>query len=448
MLVQFNSVFLTNKNNYNFQGKRKENIEQLINEKRMVDSFIRFVKIDSGSNEKRSESKIPSTDCQMNFANILKEELHKRNLEDIEIDEHGILTATLKGNTGENTPVIGLLAHLDTSPDAPNKNVKPQIHDYNGGDIKLAKGAVITAEELKDHVGKKIITSSGKTLLGADDKAGIAEILEAIDVFMENSHLKRPDIRIAFTPDEETGMGVDKFNIKKFGADLAYTVDGDAPHLLQNETFNAFNPTIVITGKNTHTGYAYKMINSLKIAQKFLNAIPKKQAPETTKGKQGYFHLDETAGKVPKTTIKMLVRDFDYNKAQSRVEFLKSLALKIQKENPGCTITIDPKERYLNMKRYLDEFPEVVNYAEKGIRRSGLIPKATFVRGGTDGSNLSKRGLLTPNIGAGMQNIHSKTEFLPIEDMKKCAENIINILMVWAENSNKIMPKILARRQI
>jgi tripeptide aminopeptidase len=447
MQINFNSA--ASKNNYNFTGSNKtpNNVSSFINTDRMVDSFINMAKEDTGSNDHLAETQIPSSEGQKTFAKKLEELLKKMNLKDVEIDEHSIVTATLDSNIGDDAPVIGLLAHMDTSPDAPTKGVKPQIHDYKGGDIKLKENTIILADDLKDCIGKKIITSDGTTLLGTDDKAGIAEILETINVLKEHPELKHPKIRIAFTPDEETGMGINKFDIKRFGADVAYTVDGDLPAVMENESFNAFNPEVIIKGKNVHAGYAYKkMVNANTIANKFINKLPKNQTPETTKGRQGYFHVSDINGSVEETKINMLVRDFDLTKAQKRVEFLQNLAAEIEKKYPGCSIAVTPNERYRNMKESINELPEVVEYAKEGIKKTGLTPKTAAIRGGTDGARLSLKGLLTPNIGAGGRNFHSKTEFLPIEDMKQCTENIINILSVWAEKAPKIMPKILLRR--
>jgi len=448
MQINSNQTFSSKpRNDYSFKAKKQNEVHSLINTNRMVDSFISLAKVDTGSNEKIAEKQIPSTNGQKTLAKMLEEQLRKLNLNNVEVDEHSIVTATLESNIGENSPIVGLFAHMDTSPDSPNKNVKPQIHDYKGGDIKLSNGTVIPSGDLKDCIGKRIITSNGRTLLGADDKAGIAEILEVMNVYKENPELKHPKIRIAFTPDEETGMGIDEFDIKRFGADFAYTIDGDLPSIIENESFNAFNPEIIIKGKNVHPGYAYnKMVNSITIANKFINELPQNQTPSTTKGRQGYFHVEQIKGKEDETKIGMLLRDFDYTKAQKRIEFLQNLAKRIQDENSGCSIKINPNEKYHNMKESLDGLPEVVEYAKEGIKRSGLKAKTMAIRGGTDGSELSLKGLLTPNIGAGGRNFHSKTEFLPIEDMTKCAENIINIITIWAENSAKIMPKILLRR--
>lgn len=435
-----------------FKGKKnintKNNAMSLINENRMVDSFINMAKIDSGSNEKLAQKGlIPSTNEQANFAKILAQELRKLNLQDINIDEHSIVTATFHSNMQEkDVPVIGLIAHMDTCADVPTKNVKPQIIKYSDGDIKLTKDVIIYEKDLKPYKNEKIITTNGKTLLGADDKAGIAEILEAIKVFQENPNIKHPTIRLAFTPDEETASGNNFFDVKKFRADFAYTIDGDLPAVIENETFNAFNPRISISGKMSHPGNAKgKMINSINVANWIISQIPKNQKPETTSKKQGYYHVKKIKGNESKTKIEMMIRDFDFEKAKERVKFIEELIEKA-KEKFKCEIIIKPNESYKNMGKNLKEFPEVIGFAIEGIKRTGLKPKCKAVRGGSDGSVFSQKGLLTPNIGSGGINYHSKAEFIPISDMIKCSANIINIMSVWAEKAKDIMPKILARR--
>ena len=420
-----------------------KNMNNLINQDRLVNSFIRYAKIDTGSDPAMAETKIPSTEKQFDLANLLADELKKLGLEDVSVSEHCVVTAKLPANI-DNAPIVALFAHVDTAHDVPTGVVKPQIVDYKGGDIKLANGKVILAEDLKDEIGHKVITTDGTTLLGADDKSGVAEIMEAITVLVENPSIKRPEIKVVFTPDEETGLGLSIFDTKNFEADLAYTVDGGAPFELDTETFNAFNPEITITGKVVHCGYAYgKMINSLELANEFVSKLPKNETPSTTRGREGYYFVDEISGTAEKTTIKMLVRDFDLKKAEERIAFLEKTLKKIEKEHEGCEIVFNPKPVYKNMKEYLNEMPEVITFAEEGIRRSGLTPVRNSVRGGTDGSHLTLEGLLTPNLGAGGINFHSQTEFVSAETMVKCCENVLNILQVWAEKAPEVMPKIL-----
>ncbi|MCQ2958082.1 MAG: peptidase T [Candidatus Gastranaerophilales bacterium] len=406
----------------------------LINNDRLTDTFIKLTKIDSGSKEELADKRTPSTDSQKNIANILKNELEQIGLSDVDIDKNCIVTATLNSNLQKSSKTIGLIAHYDTSEAAPNSNVKPLIHSYTDGDIILKDGTVISQNDLLPYKNQKIITSDGTTLLGADDKAGIAEILEAVRVFTENPALKHPTIKIAFTPDEETGMGISKFNIKNFNADAAYTIDGGAPESVENETFNAFNPEIIIKGKTVHCGHAKnKMINSIDIACYIASQLPDDEKPQTTENRQGYYHIDSISGDVSETKMKLLVRDHEYKKAKQRIKYLKTLINKAKKIY-GCEIEFKENKRYLNMKEYIDKYPEVMEYAIKGITLSGLTPKCEVIRGGTDGSELSRRGLPTPNLGAGGVNFHSKSEFLPINNLVKCCENIINIIQCWADN--------------
>lgn len=424
-----------------------KNMNQLINQDRLTDSFIRYVKFDTGSDAELAETQIPSTEKQTKFAKELAAELRNLGLQDITIDKHSIVTATLPSNCSEDMPIIALFAHMDTSSDVPTGPVNPQIHNYQGGDIVLRDGVIISADDLKPETGNRIITSDGTTLLGSDDKSGVAEIMEALTVLVEHPSIKRPEIKVVFTPDEETGLGVSVFDVENFKADAAYTVDGGAPHELDTETFNAFNPEITIKGKVVHCGYAYKkMINSLELANEFLSKLPKNQTPSTTKDKEGYYYIDEIKGTAEQTTIKMLVRDFDLKKTNKKIKFIEKNLKKIEEKYPGCEITFDPKQRYLNMKENLQKFPEVILFAEEGIRRSGLEPVQNSVRGGTDGSALTYKGLLTPNLGAGGINFHSKTEFVSVETMSKCCENVLNILVVWAEKAPEVMPKIKKRR--
>jgi len=426
------------------------NVSSLINADRMTDTFVKLATQDTGSDPELAKTKTPSTPAQMELAKDLAKQLKEMNLQDVNIDQYGIVTATLPNNTKNdpNQPVIGLLAHMDTSSDVPTGPVIPQIHKYQGGDICLKEGTVIPASDLNNHKGENIITSDGTTLLGADDKAGITEILEALRVFNEHPELKHPKVRIAFTPDEETGTGTEKFDIKKFGADVAYTVDGEAPTDVETENFNSFNPEITIHGKTIHTGSAYgKMINSLLIANELINALPPNETPATTKDKEGFFHVAKIDGDDSQTRLSVYVRDFDYQNAKERVEFLKETAKELEKKYPGCKININPNEKSHNMKEKLNECPEAIEYAKEGIRRSGLTPQEKSIRGGTDGSKLTMENLPTPNLGAGGANFHSKNEFVSVQDMTKCTGNIINILSVWSEKSEESTPGMLERRK-
>jgi tripeptide aminopeptidase len=421
---------------------KEKNMYSMIKQDRLVDSFIRYAKIDTGSNPNLAEIHIPSTDKQFTLANLLCDELKNLGLKDVKVDEHCFVTATLPANI-DNAPIVALFAHIDTAHDVLSGPVSPQIFDYKGGDLNIGNGIQIPKEDLFSEVGHHVITTDGKSLLGADDKAGVAEIMETLYVLSENPSIKHPELKIVFSPDEETGMGISSFDAEHFIADVAYTVDGGAPFELDTETFNAFNPEIIIKGKVVHCGYAYKkMVSAIEIANEFMSKLPKNQTPSTTKDKQGYFFIDEVSGNAETTTIKMLVRDFDLKKAEERVSFLEKTLKKLEKEHKGCEITFNPKPCYQNMKEYLKKFPEVVLYAEEAIKRTGYVPVQNSVRGGTDGSQLTVRGLLTPNLGAGGINFHSQREFVSAETMAKCCENILNLVEIWAEKSSEIMPEI------
>ncbi len=418
--------------NFAFRGNQTSSVKHLINEDRMLDHFVKLAKVDTGCDRTLAGVKSPTTSGQLELANILVEDLKKIGLEEVTVDEFGIVTATLPANS-ENLPTIGFIAHMDTSPDAPNSGVVPVIRDYEGGEIALKNNQIIAEEELKDYKGHKIITSDGATLLGADDKAGISEIIEALKVFVENPQLKRPTIKVAFTPDEEGADGIENLDIKKFNADVAYTVDGTRPECFDTETFNAFNPLIKIKGVSVHPGFGYqKMINPIDIANEFINMLPADETPSTTKDKQGYYLVDRIDGNMAEVNLVMAVRDFDYEKAEERVEFLHSNLEKLKEKYPQIEYSFEPNERYQNMKNVLAQKPEIILNTVRGIERTGLDPKETSVRGGTDGSHLTLSGLPCPNIGAGGENFHSCREFISLESMKKCCENIINIAQVWA----------------
>ena len=422
-------------------------MNKLINKKRLTENFIKYVKFDTGSNPETAEKQIPSTECQSEFADFLVSELSELGLLNVRKDEHSFVYATLPKNSLKNLPVLALLAHMDTNTDVPSGPVYPQIHDYKDGDIKLNDDVIIPYSDLKDFKGHTIITSDGTTLLGADDKAGIAEIIEAVNVLLENNEIEHPEIQIVFTPDEETGMGINSFDLKNTNANFAYTIDGSAPSDIDSETFNAYNPEIVIEGKVVHCGYAYnKMTNAITVANEFISRLPKNETPETTRDKEGYFFVSDINGNANSVKIKMLVRDFDSAKELERVEFLKSVLADLGKKYPDAKIQFSPNKRYSNMKEKLEEVPQVLEFAEEGIKRSGIIPERMFIRGGTDGSALTLRGLLTPNLGAGGVNFHSKSEFVSVETMEKCTENILNILSVWAEKSEELMNIIKKRR--
>lgn len=414
-----------------------------IDKDRLKNLFIKFCEFDTGSCEDTKKGIEPSTKKQVEFAKkILVKVLKKIGLKDVKLDKTGTVTAYLKGNI-KNSLTLGLIAHMDTSEQAPTGPVKPLVHEYKEGNIVLNEKTVIEACDLEPYKNQTIITSDGRTLLGADDKAGIAEILEAISVLIEHPEIERPNIKVAITPDEEIGEGVTNFYIKKFGANIAYTVDGSEVDNIESETFNAFNPEITIIGVPVHCGYAYgKMVNAIEVATAIMNKIPKNELPESTREREGYYHVDVINGSVNEVTMKMLVRDFDFEGAKARIEILRKIIAEVENDYKGCKITLKENEKYHNMKEKLMELPEVIEYAKEAIRRSGMEPKEPVVRGGTDGAMLTLRGLLTPNLGTGGVNFHSKKEFVSLEAMAKSSENILNLVNIWAEKADEISNKL------
>jgi len=418
-------------------------VATFINTQRMVASFVKMAKLNTVSDESKAEtSEVPSTKSQTELAHILSDDLKQiPGVIGVDIDSNSMVTATLPANvTGTNVPTVGLIAHLDIADDVPTDNIQPIVHlDYKGGDLRLGHGTAIAAADLIKHIGEDIITADGRTLLGADDKAGIAEILEVLKIYSEHPQLNRPNIRIAFTPDEEIGRGCDFFDIQKFGADAAYTIDGSNPGEIESETFNAHLVKVTFNGKDVHPGYGKgKMVNSLRALADFIARLPRDEAPETTEDRQGYIHPISIEDKsVSKSSLTVLVRDFDYNGSLSRIERIKQIAKEVEKLNAGCSVEINIKEQYRNMKESIAKKPEVVEYARQGIQESVLKIIDKPIRGGTDGSSLSLKGLPTPNLGAGGQNFHSLGEFVTVQDMKKCATIIINTLAAWVKDLRK-----------
>ena len=407
----------------------------------VVERFLKYVKYDTQSDE-NSET-YPSTEKQKILGKELVIELKELGLTDAEMDEYGYVTATLESNIDRSVPTIGLIAHMDTSPDVSGADVKPIVHrKYQGGDIVLPgdPSQIIRYndnQELANQVGNIIITSDGTTLLGADNKAGIAEIFDAVHHLVKNPEIEHGKIRIAITPDEEIGQGTKYFNVKKFAADYAYTIDGETVGEVEDETFCADAVNIKITGKNVHPGYAKnKMINSIKIAVAIMDKLPKDSlSPETTENRQGYVHPNNLTGTVEETTIKFLIRDFTVQGLKQHEQFLKGLTEQVMEDYPGAKLEFKVEESYRNMKYKIDEDPKVVEYALEAVRRSGIEPKKSIIRGGTDGAMLSYKSLLTPNIFTGGHNFHSKQEWISVQDMQKAVEVIINLIQIWAEKS-------------
>jgi tripeptide aminopeptidase len=405
-----------------------------------VDRFLKYVKYDTQSDD---ESKsFPSTEKQKILSKDLADELRKMGIEDAHMDEYGYVMGTLPSGTNKKVPAIGFISHVDTSPAVSGKDVNPVINkNYPGGDIKLKNGnQVIKADENPDlagMIGYDIITTDGTTLLGADNKAGVAEIMDAINYLLSHPELKHGAVKICFTPDEEVGRGTEKFDVKKFGAKYAYTVDGQTRGEVESETFSADGVTIKFHGKNIHPGYAKgKMINAVKIAAAFIESLPKeKLSPETTEKREGYVHCVSINGNEELSTLKFIIRDFEAPKLKEYEDFLKDLAEKVVQKFPGSKLEFEVTEQYRNMKEILDQHPMVVDYAVEAIKRLGIKPIMQPIRGGTDGSRLSFMGLPTPNIFAGEHSFHSKLEWIAIQDMETAVKVIVEIVKVWEEKS-------------
>ncbi len=408
-----------------------------------LDRFLNYVKIDTQSSEESDT--YPSTEKQKELGRQLVKELKELGLRDAEMDKYGYVFATLPSNVDYDVPAIGLIAHIDTSPEVSGANVNPVIHEnYQGGDIVLPNDPEQVIEfnmnpALKECLGHDIITTDGTTLLGADNKAGIAEIMGALQYLIENPDIKHGKIRVAFTVDEEVGTGTKYFDVKKFAADYAYTIDGESAGEIEDETFCADTAKIKIKGVNVHPGYAKdRMINGIKIAAELIERLPKDtMSPETTEGREGYLHPHAIKGSVELTEIVFLVRDFTVEGLKEKEKFLQDLCDELSKKHAPAMLTLEIEESYRNMKYKIDEDPKVVEYAIEAVRRAGLTPKQSLIRGGTDGARLSFMGLLTPNIFTGGHNFHSKKEWISIQDMEKAVETIINLVQIWAEKSKK-----------
>lgn len=403
----------------------------------LVDRFLQYVKFDTQSDELTNLT--PSTPGQMFFAEHLKTELEQLGLDEISLDENGYLMATLPANGAPDAPVVGFIAHLDTSPDLSGRHVSPRIVEkYDGGDIVLnpTSGVVLSPTEfpeLSHYVGQDLIVTDGNTLLGADDKAGIAEIISAVDYLKQHPEIKHGKIRIAFNPDEEIGLGAHKFDVQRFGADWAYTMDGGEIGELEYENFNAAVAKVSFAGRNVHPGYAkHKMVNSMRIANQFVIMLPRWETPEHTEGYEGFYHLVSMEGNVEKTVLTYIIRDHDRDRFERRKKELEHLARKINHEFPDCC-TIEIKDQYYNMREKIEPAMYIVEIAEEAMRRADITPKVQPIRGGTDGAQLSFKGLPCPNIFAGGLNFHGRYEFVPIPSMEKASQVIVEIARLVAE---------------
>ena len=397
----------------------------------LVERFINYTKFDTQSSE--DSDSVPSTSKQLEFAKYLKKELEDEGLSDVEMDDMGYVYATLKGNTKKETPTIGFISHMDTSPDASGKDVKARIiRNYDGNDIELSPGIISSVSkfpELKAHKGEDIIVTDGTTLLGADDKAGIAEIVQAMCYLRDHNEIKHGDIRVGFNPDEEIGMGAHHFDVDKFACDWAYTVDGGDLGDLEYENFNAAGAKIKIKGVSVHTGYAKgKMVNASRLAVEFQNMIPENETPEATEGYQGFYHLIAMNGSVEETTLQYIIRDHDRARFESRKREIEHLARKINQGYGEGTIEVELRDQYYNMREKVEPVMHIVTLVEEAMKEVGVTPRVQPIRGGTDGARLSFEGLPCPNIFAGGVNFHSRFEYLPIPSMEKAMQVILQIV--------------------
>lgn len=409
--------------------------------KNMMERFFRYVKIDTQSQED-VEDRYPSTAKQKDLLTLLVTELEELGLQDAGMDQYGYVMATLPGNLSakaEKVSTIGLIAHVDTSPEVSGANVKPILHkNYRGDDIRLPGDPeqIIKVSEnpaLQEHIGDDIVTSDGTTLLGADNKAGIAEIMTALEYLQEHPEIKHGAIRVGFTPDEEVGNGTKHFDVKKFGAAYAYTVDGETVGEIENETFNASAATFTVHGVNVHPGYAKdKLVNAIRIVADIVKELESDPAPETTEEREGYLHPHHIDGGVETCQLKLLIRDFNKAGMNTKTRRLEEIRVTMAKRYPRAKVELEIKESYQNMKVKLDEEPKVVEYALEAVQQAGIQPKLHLIRGGTDGARLCFMGLPTPNIFTGGHNFHSKLEWIAVQGMEKAVETLINLIRIWA----------------
>ena len=403
--------------------------------KKVEERFLEYIKIDTKSDEKTRVT--PSTKGQLKLAEILSRELKEMGLSDVKISEYGYVYATLEKNCNKEIPTIGFIAHMDTAPDYSGTNVKPQIiKNYDGGDIKLNEEVTLSSKfspELKNYVGMTLITTDGNTLLGADDKAGIAEIMTAIEYLVNNPEIEHGTIKIGFTPDEEIGEGADHFDVKEFGADFAYTLDGGRIGELEYENFNAAGVKVEIKGVNVHPGYAKnKMINSIMVGNEFVNMLPLDEVPEKTSKYEGFSHLSDISGTVEKTTLEFIIRDFFEDTFEKRKSQFKDIEKTLNAKYGEGVVNVKIKDQYRNMKEKIEPVMHIVDVAKQAMEEANVVPKVKPIRGGTDGARLSYMGLPTPNIFAGGENFHGKYEYVPVESMEKAVEVILNIVKIYS----------------
>jgi len=403
----------------------------------VTDRFLEYIKFDTQSDEETNLT--PSTPGQMTFARHLKTIVEGMGLEDVSLDDNGYLMATLPANTDRKIPTVGFIAHMDTAPDMSGRHVNARIiKNYDGKTIVLNEELDILLEpeefpELLNYIGQDLIVTDGTTLLGADDKAGIAEILTAVARLQANPEIKHGKIRIAFNPDEEIGKGAHKFDVARFGCDFAYTMDGGAVGELEYENFNAASAKVTIKGRNVHPGTAkHKMVNSIRVANQFIQMLPRWETPEHTEGYEGFYHLIGIEGSVEQTVLTYIIRDHDRARFESRKREIEHLCRKTNMEYPGCC-SVEIKDQYYNMREKIEPVMHIIEIAEKAMLEAGVTPKVQPIRGGTDGAQLSFKGLPCPNIFAGGENMHGRYEYVSIQSMEKATDVIFNIAKIVAE---------------
>ena len=402
----------------------------------IIERFLKYTQFDTQSNEE-SES-VPSTSKQLVFARFLYEELKHEGLEDVTLDDKGYIYATLPSNIKDKVPVIGFISHYDTSPDCSGADIKPRIvNNYSGGDIELSEGIYLSPKkfpELLQHTGEDLIVTDGHTLLGADDKAGIAEIVQAMVFLKANKDIKHGKIRVAFNPDEEIGMGAHHFDVEKFGCDWAYTMDGGDVGELEYENFNAASAKIIIKGVSVHPGYAKgKMLNASLLAAEFVGMMPADETPETTEGYQGFYHLTGMQTQTEQAKLSYIIRDHDREKFEDRKRFIKRVAEEMNKKYGEGTVCVEVSDQYYNMKEKIDPQMHVIDLVLKAMQEAGVAPKIKPIRGGTDGAQLSFKGLPCPNIFAGGINFHGPYEFVPVQSMEKAMQVIVKLCELTAQ---------------
>jgi tripeptide aminopeptidase len=409
----------------------------MIEKQKLINRFISYVTVDTESDPESNTT--PSTSKQWDLANALVDELKKIGMQEVTIDENAYIMATLPSNVEREVPTIGFISHFDTTPDFTGKNVKPQvIENYTGEDIILneKENIILSPKDFEDlllYKGKTIITTDGTTLLGADDKAGIAEIISAMEYLIQHPEIPHGKIRVGFTPDEEIGRGAHKFDVSKFGADWAYTMDGSQIGELEYENFNAAGAVVTVKGKIVHPGYAKgKMVNSMYIATDYINSLPRLETPEHTEDRQGFFHLYSIEGEVDNTKLQYIIRDHDREQFEARKEMMLKLAIELNSQFEKEIISVEIKDQYFNMREKIEPVMHIVDVAEEAMKEAGINPLIKPIRGGTDGSQLSFMGLPCPNIFAGGHNFHGRYEYVPVESMQKAIEVIVNIAKLVA----------------